>query len=90
MRVFTGQVLGVLPFRDKLCIRISGLAGLRRMIAAMQQVAGAVPVLPSIMESERYKQAIRQGQRLSEMGHADLEFPLYRVIEVLEQEGDNG
>ncbi|WP_411840811.1 hypothetical protein [Nodosilinea sp. PGN35] len=51
----------------------------------MQQVAGAIPVLPSILESERYKQAIRQGQRLAEIGYGELEFPLYRVIEVVEQ-----
>ncbi len=89
LRAFTGQVLGVLPFRDKWFGR-SQATDSREAIAAMQQVAGAVPVLPSIMESERYKQAIRQGLLLSDIGHAGLEFPLYRVIEVLEQEVDNG
>jgi chromosome partitioning protein len=54
-------------------------------ITAMQQVAGSIPVLPSIVESERYKQAIRQGRRLSDIGYAELEYPLYRVIEALEQ-----
>jgi chromosome partitioning protein len=56
----------------------------------MQQVAGSIPVLPSIVESERYKQAIRQGQRLAEIGYEELEFPLHRVIEALEQGHENG
>jgi chromosome partitioning protein len=59
-------------------------------IAAIQQVAGSIPVLPSTVESERYKQAIRQGQRLSEIGYAKLEFPLHRVVEMLEQGRENG
>ena len=84
MRAFRGQVLGVLPFRDKWFGR-SQATDSREAIAAMQQVAGAIPVLPSVVESERYKQAIRLGQRLSELGYEELEFPLNRVIEMLEQ-----
>jgi chromosome partitioning protein len=88
IRAFMGQVLGVLPFRDKWFGR-SQATDSREAIAAMQQVAGAIPVLPSIVESEHYKQAIRQGQRLSEMGYGELEFPLYWVIEALEQGQEN-
>lgn len=51
----------------------------------MRQVAGEIRVLPSVLESERYKQAIRQGRLLSELGHAELELPLRQVIEILEQ-----
>lgn len=89
IRAFTGQVLGVLPFRDKWFGR-SQATDSREAIAAMQQVAGAIPVLPSIVESERYKQAIRLGRRLAEMGYAELEFPLHRVIEALGQRAENG
>lgn len=89
IRAFTGQVLGVLPFRDKWFGR-SQATDSREAIAAMQQVTGAIPVLPSIGESERYKQAIRQGQRLSEIGYAELEFPLHRVIEALGRGQGNG
>ena len=85
MRSFRGQVLGVLPFRDKWFGR-SQATDSREAIAAMQQVAGAIPVLPSILESERYKQAIRLGRLLSDLGYGELEFPLHRVIELLEQE----
>ena len=85
IRAFTGQVLGVLPFRDKWFGR-SQATDSREAISAMRQVAGNIPVLPSILESERYKQAIRLGRLLSEMGHADLEYPLHQIIELLRQE----
>ncbi|MEM6256555.1 MAG: hypothetical protein AAF821_26915 [Cyanobacteria bacterium P01_D01_bin.156] len=84
IRAFRGQVLGVLPFRDKWFGR-SQATDSREAISAMRQVAGHIPVLPSILESERYKQAIRLGRLLSEMGHADLEYPLHQIIELLRQ-----
>ena len=84
IRAFTGQVLGVLPFRDKWFGR-SQATDSREAIAAMRQVAGGIRVLPSILESERYKQAIRQGRLLAELGYGELELPLRRVIEILEQ-----
>ncbi|MGD1929266.1 MAG: ParA family protein [Leptolyngbyaceae cyanobacterium] len=84
IRAFTGQVLGVLPFRDKWFGR-SQATDSREAIAAMRQVAGEIRVLPSILESERYKQAIRQGRLLAKLGHEELEFPLQQVIEILEQ-----
>ena len=84
IRAFTGQVLGVLPFRDKWFGR-SQATDSREAISAMRQVAGNIPVLPSILESERYKQAIRLGRLLSEMGHGDLEYPLHQIIELLRQ-----
>ena len=84
IRAFTGQVLGVLPFRDKWFGR-SQATDSREAIAAMRQVAGEIRVLPSILESERYKQAIRQGRLLAELGYEELELPLRQVIESLEQ-----
>ena len=38
-------------------------------------------VLPSIRESEKFKQAINKGLTLHQMGHVDLAYP----IEVLEE-----
>ena len=83
LRAFSGRVLGVLPFRDKWFGR-SQATDSRSAIDAMKQVAGQIPVLPSILESERYKQAIRLGQLLSELAYGDLEFPLHQVIDCLE------
>jgi chromosome partitioning protein len=80
---FTGQVLGVLPFRDRWFGR-SQAKDSRDAIEAMRQVAGDIPVLPSILESEQYKRAIRQGQTLAEIGQADLQLPFAKIIELLD------
>jgi chromosome partitioning protein len=82
IRAFTGSVMGVIPFRDRWFGR-SQATDSREAIEAMQHVAPNLPVLPSILESERYKQAIRSGQLLSEMGLSDLELPFHKVIEML-------
>lgn len=74
--------MGVIPFRDRWFGR-SQATDSREAIEAMQHVAPNLPVLPSILESERYKQAIRSGQLLSEMGLSDLELPFHKVIEML-------
>lgn len=79
---FAGQVLGVLPFRDRWFGR-SQAKDSREAITAMRQVAPDIPVLPSILESEQYKRAIRQGQTLTEMGQADLQHPFAKIIELL-------
>jgi chromosome partitioning protein len=76
-------VLGVLPFRDKWFGRYQAIDS-RSAIAAMKQVAGSIPVLPSILESERYKQAIRLGRLVSEVAEGELEFPFHQVIKCLE------
>ena len=41
-------------------------------------------VVPSILESERYKQAIDTGKTLEELGYSDLGLPFEKIIEVLE------
>ncbi|MBE9130258.1 MULTISPECIES: ParA family protein [unclassified Coleofasciculus] len=80
---FSGQVLGVLPFRDRWFGRSQAKES-RDAIEAMRQMAGDIPVLPSILESEQYKRAIRQGQTLSEMGLADLQYPFEKIIAQLD------
>lgn len=82
---FGGAVLGVVPFRDR-------WVGLRRTnesqsnIESMQAITkewmGQDMVLPSIRESEKFKQAINQGITLHEMGKGELAY----TIEVLAKE----
>lgn len=79
---FTGQVLGVLPFRDRWFGRSQAKES-RDAIEAMRQVAGEIPILPSILESEQYKRAIRQGQTLAELGQTNLQLPFETIIELL-------
>lgn len=80
---FDGQVLGILPFRDR-------WVGLRRTsesesnVQMMKELTiewlGKDLVLPSIRESEKYKQAINKGQTLHEMGQNDLAFPIEELV----------
>lgn len=85
LEAFTGKVLGILPFRDRWVGNTQTLEG-RQNIQAMKEFAEDIPVFASIRESEKFKQAIRQGQLLSEMGHGDLQYPFEQVMEALENE----
>ncbi|MGB5636264.1 MAG: ParA family protein [Waterburya sp.] len=80
---FRGQILGIVPFRDRWVGRTQTLES-RDNIAAMKEFANRAPVLPTIRESEKFKQATRQGQLLSELGVQDLEYPFEKIIELLE------
>jgi len=65
---FSGEVLGVIPFRDRWIGRTQSLDS-RDAIAAMKEFASNLPILPSIRESEQFQRAIRSGKLLSELGH---------------------
>jgi chromosome partitioning protein len=80
---FTGSVLGILPFRDRWTGRTQAHQS-RRSIEGMREVAGDIPILPSILESEQYKKAIDQGKTLSEVGYTQLEYPFQQIIELLQ------
>ena len=80
---FRGQILGIIPFRDRWVGRTQTKES-RDNIAAMKEFANCAPVLPTIRESEKFKQATRQGQLLSELGAKDLEYPFEKVVELLE------
>jgi chromosome partitioning protein len=85
---FDGEILGVVPFRDR-------WVGLRRTtesesnIESMQQITqewfSQDLVLPSIRESEKFKQAINRGQTLHEMGQTELAYPIEVLVEKIEQ-----
>lgn len=81
---FGGQILGVIPFRDRWVGRQRTKES-QSNIETMEQITsewfGQNLVLPSIRESEKFKQAINKGMTLHEMGQSDLAF----AIEVLAQ-----
>lgn len=79
---FTGETLGFIPFRDRWIGKTQANRS-KRSIEAMSKTE--LSVLPSILESERYKQAVDQGVMLSEMGHSDLEYPFEKIIELIGQ-----
>ena len=82
LEAFTGSVLGVIPFRDRWVGNTQTLEG-RQNIAAMKEFAGDTPVMASIRESEKFKNAIRQGKLLSEIGQPDLQYPFEQIMEAL-------
>ncbi|NJM66892.1 MAG: ParA family protein [Acaryochloris sp. RU_4_1] len=68
------EVLGVIPFRD----RWVGNNQTKESLLCVDEIkreVGESLILPSIRESERYKQAISQGKTLAELGCHDLEYP---------------
>jgi chromosome partitioning protein len=85
LMAFNGRVIGIVPFRDRWVGNTQTLEG-RQNIEAMRELAGDVPILPSIRESEKFKTAIRQGKLLSEIHQADLQYPFEKIIEALSHE----
>lgn len=81
---FLADQAKVMAFRDRWVGRTQTNES-RDNIAAMREFAEQTPILPSIRESEKFKQATRKGQLLSELGAKDLEYPFEQIIELLDQ-----
>ncbi|WP_375514993.1 hypothetical protein [uncultured Nostoc sp.] len=85
---FNGEILGVIPFRDR-------WVGLRRTtesesnIESMKQISTqwleSDLVLPSIRESEKFKQAINKGLTLHQMHQDDLAYPIEVIVEKIKR-----
>lgn len=88
---FDGKLLGIVPFRDR-------WVGLRRTsesesnIESMRQISqewfSQDLVLPSVRESEKFKQAINRGQTLHEMGQEELAYPIEVLVQQIIQLGE--
>ncbi len=74
------QVMGVLPFRDR-WIGNTQTQESRAAVTGMCEEVGEALLLPSIRESERYKQAINRRSTLSDLGYAELEYPFEVLID---------
>ena len=74
------QVMGILPFRDR-WIGNAQTQESRAAVTGMCEEVGEELILPSIRESERYKQAINRRSTLSDMGYIELEYPFEVLIE---------
>lgn len=85
---FGGEILGVIPFRDRWVGRQRTKES-QSNIESMQQITqewfGKNLVLPSIRESEKFKQAINQGKTLHEMGQNDLAYSIEVLAEKINQ-----
>lgn len=83
LTAFSGNVLGVIPFRDKWTGNTQTLES-RQNIEAMRTIAEDIAVFPSIRESEQFKKAIRFGKLPADFGSPDLQYPFEQVMGVLE------
>lgn len=84
VKATNAQVLGVLPFRDR-WIGNTQTNESRLAVEGMREEVGKELVLPSIRESERYKQAINKRSTLQQMGYADLEYPFEVLLDKIKQ-----
>ncbi|MCC5619552.1 ParA family protein [Nostoc sp. CHAB 5836] len=73
------EILGILPFRDRWFGNTQAQES-RAAVDGMRDEVGEKLVLPSIRESERYKQAINKRTTLSQLGYTDLEYPFEMII----------
>lgn len=78
--VSQAKLLGVIPFRDRWVGKNQTYES-RMCIQEIISEVGKELVLPSIRESERYKQAISKSTTLSALGFSDLEYPFSQLEE---------
>lgn len=82
LKATSATVLGVLPFRDRWIGRTQSLES-RKAVEAMKETIEEGLLLPSVPESERYKQAISKCQTLAELGFPDLQYPFEVLIDTI-------
>ena len=80
----SATVWGVIPFRDRWIGRTQTHES-RLAIDAMKEEIGQEKILPSIRESERYKQAINQQKTLFTLGFKQLEYPFEVLLTKIEE-----
>jgi len=84
MGAIKGEILGIIPFRDR-WIGGNQAKQSASAIQAMSNIASDLEtnLFPSIVESERFKQALDSSQLLHEMGYPNLEISFNRILEKL-------
>lgn len=84
MGAIKGDILGIIPFRDR-WIGGNQAKQSSSAIKAMSDIASDMDLnlFPSILESERFKQALDSSELLHQMGHPNLEIPFNGVLEEL-------
>lgn len=83
-RASPGEVLGVIPFRDKWVGTNQTTESKNAIANIMEFIGGSDLMFPSIVESEKYKQAINQQKTLSALGFPDLEYPFQVLASKIE------
>lgn len=83
-RVLQAKLLGVIPFRDR-WVGMNQSKDSRKAIQEMEVILEGTggQVFPSILESQKYKEALNSGNTLGEMGFEDLEYPFHTLKQCL-------
>lgn len=84
LEIFGGQVLGIVPFRDKWSGRNQTECS-REAINTMRRVAEGIPIFPSILESEAFRKSLDQGKVPTEL-KPEVCHPLEVIIQKLEEQ----
>lgn len=79
---FQGQIMGIVPFRDR-WVGAYRTKDSRDAIEAMEKVAPSIKILPSILESQKYKEALRLRKTVLDMGFPDLEHSFEKITQLL-------
>lgn len=83
LEVFTGEVLGIVPFRDKWFGRSQSECS-RNAIEAMKQIADGLKIWPSIPESEAFRKSLDKG-KLPKDFSPEITLALEQIIDTLEE-----
>jgi chromosome partitioning protein len=91
LEIWNGKVLGVLPFRDKWYGFNQLIDARENMDAVKSYLNNQFKIFPAILESAKYRSAIRQGKTLAEIGYPELDAPFLSILQSLgeEQDGTN-
>ena len=83
--LFRSLLLGFIPFRDR-WIGFNQQPKSRESIKLMTEIAfqQKTRIFPSIVESERFKQALDSGKTLKQLGYPDLENPFQSLLLAME------
>lgn len=83
LEIWRGNLVGVLPFRDKWYGMSQMIDARENMDAVRLYLGNQVQIFPAIIESAQYRTAIRQGKTLTDIGHSKLDLPFITILEKL-------
>ncbi|OKH24482.1 hypothetical protein NIES593_07340 [Hydrococcus rivularis NIES-593] len=86
IRATSATVMGIIPFRDRWIGRTQTHESRLAVEGMKEEVEDANLILPSILESERYKQAINKQQSLESLGFPDLEYPFEVLVTLIKEQ----
>ncbi len=77
-----GELVGVMPFRAR-WVGLNPTSTTKQSMQVMKSLVGAEKMLPHLLESDVYKRAINEQVLPRDLGHPELEYPLWALIERL-------